>query len=284
MQDSYWDSKGDKQQQPLNPPLYLAQGNRQTSDAWDIPTPSSHTRPQSFLEDLFSDLHATPLRRSSLDIEDRCSSSWPPLTAQNQQPFFTRSMVFSSTSTTETTSSMSIREEPSPRQPHVSRETNPKKSKTDNSSANWFHILEPLKPRQRKSYKAEPRYLSPNPIVVGLKEFHRARDILSGIISVELVDGDGNILDPLRRNYLSSNTALYQNLGEDATCRFSLRILENTRDGPMRLLFSINFMTRDGVSVNELVYSNQFVVSYSNKHSAKYPTAKRRKKEDAEET
>ncbi|PRP77918.1 hypothetical protein PROFUN_08452 [Planoprotostelium fungivorum] len=134
----------------------------------------------------------------------------------------------------------------------------------------WFYMSQPLKSRQRKSHKNEHRYLSPNPISIDLKEPFKAKDIISGAITVELVDGDGQTLEISQRSILESVGSLKQGLSSElSSYRFSLKINENTRNSPLKLRFIVEFETQRGDKIREIIMSNEFVVSYSNRDSGK---------------
>ncbi|PRP73581.1 hypothetical protein PROFUN_02590 [Planoprotostelium fungivorum] len=205
----------------------------------------------SFMDHLLlNDLEWNPNKRFKIDGEDKFSQSWP-----GAVPTTNFAAEYSSP-------------EPSPR--NFMRGASKSSTTMDNPESNWFYMVEPLKSRQRKSYKSETRYLLPNPITISLKDSARAAKIQSGTVTVELVDSDGQQLSNEKRRYLDAgpSSGLSQHLTKESTTRkFYLKVLENSKNGRFRLLFIINFTTTDGLPHSETIYSNEFVVRYANKYS-----------------
>eukprot|EP01117_Protostelium_nocturnum_P016889 TRINITY_DN6766_c0_g3_i1.p1 TRINITY_DN6766_c0_g3~~TRINITY_DN6766_c0_g3_i1.p1 ORF type:complete len:380 (+),score=117.63 TRINITY_DN6766_c0_g3_i1:165-1304(+) len=135
-----------------------------------------------------------------------------------------------------------------------------------------FELKTPLRPKQRKSYEQENRYLSPNP-VIGIKEIHRDKRITSGIVSVELVDVNGNSLPADRQKLLGSSAQgalhLLLNPHNLSSTRFQLKIYENSRGQSYRLKFHITYLTENKDTVTEYVLSNTFLVESNKKKQKK---------------
>jgi len=138
---------------------------------------------------------------------------------------------------------------------------------------NLFELKTPLRPKQRKSYEHENRYLNPNP-VIGIKDIHKDRPdlrITSGIVSVELVDGNGESLQSDRQRLLGSSSQgalhLLLNPYNLSSTRFQLKIFENSRGLAYRLKFHVVYVTEDKSTITETVLSNTFQVESNKKKS-----------------
>jgi len=137
---------------------------------------------------------------------------------------------------------------------------------------NLFELKTPLRPKQRKSYEHENRYLNPNP-VVGIKDLHKDRTdlkITSGIVSVELVDVNGESLPDKQRLLGSSSQGalhLLLNPYNLSSTRFQLKIFENSRGHSYRLKFHVTYVTEDKRTEQEVILSNAFQVESNKKKS-----------------
>jgi len=140
---------------------------------------------------------------------------------------------------------------------------------TSQEGNGMFMILEQPNEIQRKSYKNENRCLLPNPITICQKEFlpedKRGQVPMDGVVTVTLVDQDGEELPPNKANMLDSiERSTTQPLDENHTAQFSLKVLETSEGNMVRLLFTINYRLKNLGQCQEKILSRPFVV-YSNR-------------------
>jgi len=142
-----------------------------------------------------------------------------------------------------------------------------KPTSTLDQSNSRFFLLDQPNEVQRKSYKKENRCLLPNPIIIGPKPSQDASgEILDGMVSVKLVNGDGEDLPVNKSNALAClEGSLTRSLDTQLMGSFSLKALHTSEGTSFRLLFLISYRTKDG-NFEEKVYSRPFSV-FSNKQN-----------------
>jgi len=133
-----------------------------------------------------------------------------------------------------------------------------------------FVLLEQPSSRQRKSGKAESRYLHPNPMIICPRETGPGEvlpRILDGMVSVQLVSKEGYELNSSKGDLLASATGGFaQRLDEFHSARFSLKVLESSESSVFRLCFTIVYLVEGVGNCEEKVLSRQFTV-YSAKQT-----------------
>eukprot|EP01117_Protostelium_nocturnum_P004689 TRINITY_DN169_c0_g2_i1.p1 TRINITY_DN169_c0_g2~~TRINITY_DN169_c0_g2_i1.p1 ORF type:complete len:409 (+),score=85.99 TRINITY_DN169_c0_g2_i1:602-1828(+) len=140
---------------------------------------------------------------------------------------------------------------------------------THDESKNRFKLLYALNPEQRKSYHRENRYLSPNPIVIGPKD--ESFSIESGVVSVELVDDRGMSLSQElshKQRFLESSPPDQLKRwihSKEPNAKFTLKIMENSGPTKFRLKFVVDYVTSEGQTESETIFSNSFIVHYNKK-------------------
>eukprot|EP01117_Protostelium_nocturnum_P007083 TRINITY_DN2542_c0_g1_i1.p1 TRINITY_DN2542_c0_g1~~TRINITY_DN2542_c0_g1_i1.p1 ORF type:complete len:517 (-),score=153.82 TRINITY_DN2542_c0_g1_i1:39-1589(-) len=123
---------------------------------------------------------------------------------------------------------------------------------------------------QRKSYKSERRYLTPNPLIICTREScgeissTSLPKIVEGSVRVELVDGLGRKLDPNKKIFEPSDGQFEQPLNLKSSAEFSLKVLQNSGPDLFCLLFTVSYVTNNGERFIEQIQSRKFVVQ-SNK-------------------
>jgi hypothetical protein len=110
--------------------------------------------------------------------------------------------------------------------------------------------------------------LLPNPISIVLKDTSNKDSVSKARVTVELVDGTGISLPDDEQEYLdSSSGSLTQMANKDCECRFSLKVLQNSKPSKFRLKFIVDYSytntnTSSEESRSEVIYSNPFSVRY----------------------
>eukprot|EP01117_Protostelium_nocturnum_P006602 TRINITY_DN2377_c0_g1_i1.p1 TRINITY_DN2377_c0_g1~~TRINITY_DN2377_c0_g1_i1.p1 ORF type:complete len:329 (+),score=98.12 TRINITY_DN2377_c0_g1_i1:1731-2717(+) len=136
------------------------------------------------------------------------------------------------------------------------------------SSSGLFEIKEQPHPQQRKSYKTESRYISPNP-VIALKECYQNsgpenKKIVSGVVSVELVGNDGVSLSTMKTDILesASEDGIHQFLSPAtiSTSKFLLKVTQNSSGSLFRLKFFVTYIDEDKKTHQEIIISDPFAV------------------------
>eukprot|EP00027_Filamoeba_sp_ATCC50430_P006128 CAMPEP_0168561148 /NCGR_PEP_ID=MMETSP0413-20121227/11438_1 /TAXON_ID=136452 /ORGANISM="Filamoeba nolandi, Strain NC-AS-23-1" /LENGTH=721 /DNA_ID=CAMNT_0008592495 /DNA_START=61 /DNA_END=2226 /DNA_ORIENTATION=- len=164
-----------------------------------------------------------------------------------------------------------------PYSPHKRPAEAPRSLNVVPSSMHRFELqMQPFS-NQRKSYKSEKRYILPNPITICLKKkrpqsdnnnnastSESPDDVVSGYVSVDLVDGMGNQIANKDEIFASIDGTFSQTLSAEGVAQFSLKVLANSGPDKYRLLFKVFYTTRDGVSYEEDILSQAFSVK-SNK-------------------
>eukprot|EP01119_Soliformovum_irregulare_P012069 TRINITY_DN3109_c0_g1_i1.p1 TRINITY_DN3109_c0_g1~~TRINITY_DN3109_c0_g1_i1.p1 ORF type:complete len:438 (-),score=118.72 TRINITY_DN3109_c0_g1_i1:85-1398(-) len=136
-----------------------------------------------------------------------------------------------------------------------------------------FTLLEQPNEVQRKSYKNENRCILPNPLNICLREGYseeRKTQILEGTVTVTLVDADGEELPNHKQNILESiERSLSQQLDENLSAQFSLKVMETSEGNMFRLLFTVNYRTKGLGPCEEKIQSRPFIVYSNRKKHAK---------------
>jgi len=138
-----------------------------------------------------------------------------------------------------------------------------------------FAMREQPKPKQRKSYKNENRYLLPNPTQVVLTEAAKGQGtwVTKAMCTVKLLDGLGNRLARQTGYYLEDvegSLTKEMDLAHGAF-DFSLKVRQNSGPEKFRLCFSINYGTSDGQSHKEKLISSPFLVQSNKSFFSKDP-------------
>lgn len=110
---------------------------------------------------------------------------------------------------------------------------------TNINSNSRFTIVDEPSSYQRVSYRNEPRFLVPNPIVVKLKDSNdgfKLPKILCGSALACLVDSNGKDL-----SYLSCEKGLSQELDENLQASFPLKVHQTSVGKLFRLVFRIRY-------------------------------------------
>jgi len=131
-----------------------------------------------------------------------------------------------------------------------------------------FRLAEQPLSVQRKSYKKENRCIHPNPLVICRTSDSQDFQILSGVVTVQLVDKDGKSLQDDRNSALQCvDGDLTHSLDKDLSASYSLKISRTSEGQLFRLKFLV-FFHLYGVSdtLMEEILTTPFAV-YSNKHN-----------------
>jgi len=118
-----------------------------------------------------------------------------------------------------------------------------------------FRVLREPKPKQRKSYKNENRYLAPNPLQVG---WCGDGDSPEGYVTALLADESGEPLSAERQNELVGEHV--QSLNEDGVAQFSLKMHDTSRGTWLRLRFQIQHHSGPQKGLLEWVCTAKFRV------------------------
>jgi len=134
-----------------------------------------------------------------------------------------------------------------------------------------FTMRDQPKPKQRKSYKNENRYLLPNPTQVVMTG--ERSNIITATCSVKLLDGGGNRLARQSSHYLE-NTEGTLSIGLDpnhSTFDFSLKVRQNSGPEKFRLCFVVDYVTSDKERHRERLISSPFLVQSNKSFFSKDP-------------
>jgi len=134
-----------------------------------------------------------------------------------------------------------------------------------------FTMRDQPKPKQRKSYKNENRYLLPNPTQV-IMTGERV-DIIAATCTVKLLDGGGNTLARQSSHYLE-NTEGTLSVGLEPnhnTFDFSLKVRQNSGPEKFRLCFVVDYETSDKERHRERMTSSPFLVQSNKSFFSKDP-------------
>eukprot|EP01117_Protostelium_nocturnum_P003792 TRINITY_DN15053_c0_g1_i1.p1 TRINITY_DN15053_c0_g1~~TRINITY_DN15053_c0_g1_i1.p1 ORF type:complete len:239 (-),score=51.67 TRINITY_DN15053_c0_g1_i1:81-797(-) len=139
---------------------------------------------------------------------------------------------------------------------------------------NLFEIKEQPNPVQRKSFKTEGRYISPNPVISIKEKYTNSnpynRKITSGVVSVELVKDDGSKIMRKGRNSrsdvleASGDEGLHQFL-KNLQATFRLRVNQNSTGSLFKLKFVVTYIDEEMNNHQEIIYSDPFEVSCSSR-------------------
>jgi hypothetical protein len=127
-----------------------------------------------------------------------------------------------------------------------------------------FELVRQPKPKQRKSYRTENRYLAPNPFTVryrGRPTSDHARPRAGGV-AVSLMDVLGRPLDIAVQKELVGGQRKMLSIGSTtAVASFSLKMHVTSRGEELRLAFDIDWIGADGLQRRERVLSDAFRVN-----------------------
>eukprot|EP00019_Armaparvus_languidus_P007915 CAMPEP_0168596050 /NCGR_PEP_ID=MMETSP0420-20121227/9814_1 /TAXON_ID=498008 /ORGANISM="Pessonella sp." /LENGTH=444 /DNA_ID=CAMNT_0008632589 /DNA_START=145 /DNA_END=1479 /DNA_ORIENTATION=+ len=146
----------------------------------------------------------------------------------------------------------------------------------------YFELVKQPKPKQRKSYRSENRYLAPNPFVV---RYRRPGSVLSlssekssttaaatskqlaeciprgGSASVSLLDSSGRALPaPMQRELVGGARRSLSLTDKSAQASFSLKMHSTSRGELLRLAFDVEWLGADGAQRYERLLSDPFRV------------------------
>lgn len=126
-----------------------------------------------------------------------------------------------------------------------------------------FELVRQPKPKQRKSYRTENRYLAPNPFTVRYRgptsDHARPR---AGGVAVSLMDVLGRPLDIAVQKELVGGQRKMLSIGSTtAVASFSLKMHVTSRGEELRLAFDIDWVGADGLQRRERVLSDAFRVN-----------------------
>ncbi|PRP89719.1 hypothetical protein PROFUN_00061 [Planoprotostelium fungivorum] len=132
-----------------------------------------------------------------------------------------------------------------------------------------FHLLEPLRDRQRKSYRDESRFLTPKPVIVLRQDSPLRPYIMQCMVSVRLANQFGATLPPEEQSSLVPAEGRPQALLDLYHCRtppFSFKIDAHLRDMKATLIFLIEYVLSDQSVGRVEVASNVFHFSRKKKN------------------
>jgi hypothetical protein len=140
----------------------------------------------------------------------------------------------------------------------------------------FFELVRQPKPKQRKSYRTENRYLAPNPLTIrycadGTPHGDLARPRAGGV-SVSLVDVLGRPLDVAVQKELAGGARKVFACGAcTAVTSFSLKMHVTSRGEELRLAFDIDWIGADGMARRERVLSDAFRINTNLRRTEKSP-------------
>jgi len=139
-----------------------------------------------------------------------------------------------------------------------------------------FMLREQPKPKQRKSYRNENRYLLPNPTSVILTEEAKDRmgpSIAASSCTVTLLDGNGNRLPRQVSHYIENTDGnLKIHMEPPATSfEYTLKVRQNSGPDKFMLCFHVQYDLTDGTSHQETILSTPFLVQSNKSFFSKDP-------------
>jgi len=140
-----------------------------------------------------------------------------------------------------------------------------------------FMLKAEIKPKQRKSYKNENRYLLPNPTQIVLteegKNDRRGVTVVKATCKVKIYDGNGKKLSR-QVNYYLENTEgglVVDMEGPALTFDYFLKVRQNSGPDKFSLHFVIRYTTTDGHTHKEKIVSTPFLVQSNKSFFSKDP-------------
>jgi len=112
-----------------------------------------------------------------------------------------------------------------------------------------FMMRDQPKPKQRKSYRNENRYLLPNPTQVTMAHGIDRSTIVTATCTIKLLDGARNRLPRQTTHYVENTEgALSSVLEKNQTAfDFALKVRQNSGPDKFRICFVVKYETSDGV-------------------------------------
>jgi len=142
----------------------------------------------------------------------------------------------------------------------------------EDSGIKRFELLEQPKQRQRKAYKEENRYITPNPLKIVPLKGPIEPPITEGMVYVSLEDKDGDELPPNKKTILESHDGLFHKLDSNFESKFSLKVMETSDGSPFRLLFEIIYSS-GGVQLQQNILSSPFYVLSNTRKKLQEPAS-----------
>ncbi|PRP88301.1 hypothetical protein PROFUN_03410 [Planoprotostelium fungivorum] len=130
------------------------------------------------------------------------------------------------------------------------------------SSSNFFEMANHPEGIQRRCYRGERRYLQPNPVTVRCKQSH-AHLIKNGVVAIDICDELGRNVVGLKDSMLYCPNGNEERFtGSPLEASFAIKVLENTKQARVRLVFRIAYQMNDDSEYWEVLYSSPFMVSH----------------------